>query len=632
MATLTRIRSAVIRGLKADRIVTTPRGWTANLAIFRIVYLCFGALPCALKFLSWTQKILPGISPEMWHPISFYHLLPISLLGNIEFDRLLAVADVLFIVLGIVGFWTRLSIGLATLVSLYGFGLMQDLGEVNHFHHTIWFMALLAAGPSGSLLSIDALIQGMKTAATGNIEAAFRSSAALWTHRYTWLLMGALYVGTGIAKLQSSLTNHWLSSANLRNIMWKKWLEVYWYQPHFGWLIRADSLPAWILVILGAGTVAFELGFIFAVFFRRARPFLALWGLAFHLGNLLVLKIWFTTLMAAYVSLIDWTAARRFLSSLVRDPLLVFYDDGCGRCRRTVAILRSLDLFDALEPVAGSDPRRRAYPQITDEMLAGDLCVVAAGRRAAGYDAYAWIAESVLLLWPIAAIMRFRPISALGRRVYRPVAGSRHCPLAAPKTKQRAATRRSEFALVHGLGPLLFACQMGVSSLMLLHTYAFLPANVPHLGIARRLVNGVGKRQPVWPFDLYPTFTPPTGSVVEVWEARWVTSSGREILVSPIAYDHAFANSPLTLAITSDEMLRRTDPEQDQTRSLNLIRLLLRREPPEIQRNIRAVNIYRAEYKLQAPSDRFPAALVAQAILYTFPRSRIDETILSDVQ
>lgn len=626
MAALTRMRSAIVCELRADRILTAPRGWTANLAIFRILYLSLGALPYAMKFFSWTQKILPGITPPMWAPMSFYRLLPVSLLGNVELDRFLAVADLVLIVLGILGFWTRLSIGFATLVSLYGFGLMEDLGAVSHFHHTVWFMALLAAGPSGSLLSIDALIQGMKTADKGNIEAPFKSSAALWTLRYTWLLMGALYVGSGVAKLRSSLTDHWISSANLRNIMWRKWLELNWYQPHFGWRIRADLLPVWILVILGASTVAFELGFIFAVFFRRARPFLAIWGMAFHLGNILVLKIWFTTLMAAYVSMLDWSAMWRFFSRRAREPLLVFYDDGCRRCRRTIAILRSLDVFDALEPVAASsnDSRPKAYPQITGEMLPRDLYVATAGRRAAGYDAYVWIAWSVLPLWPIAAMMRFPATSVLGRRVYRRIADPRHCSLPAPKVKQRASTHRAEFALVHGLGPLLFACQMGISSLMLVYSYSLLPANVPHLRTARRLLNGIGKRRPVWPFDLYPTFTPPTKSAVEVWEARWVTSTGREIPVSPIAYDRMFANSALTWTLTSSEMLRKTDPDQDQTRSLNFTRLLWQREPPEIQRDIRAVDIYRADYTLQAPSDRIPAALVSRTILYTFPLSSID--------
>lgn len=626
MAISNRIRAAIISALNADEILTSPRGWTANLAIFRIVFLSFVALRRALEFLSWTEKILPGFPRGMWVPVSFYQLLPIGLLGNAAVARVLAVADIVLIVFGIVGFCTRSSIGLATLISLYGFGLMENLGKVDHFQHVIWFMALLAAGPSGHFFSIDALRRAIKDAFQGNVELSFPSTAALWTLRYTWLMMGALYLGTGIAKLQSSLTNHWTGSVSLRNIIWTKWLELYWYDPHVGRLIRVDSLPAWVLAILAASVVAFEVGFIFAVFFRRVRPALGLWGLAFHVGNGFVLKIWFTTLMPVYVSLFDWTAMGRALSRRGRDPLLVFYNEGCGFCRRTVAILRSFDLFDAMKPVAGvsNDPVRGSYPQITDEMLASDLYAAAGGQIAAGYDAYVWIAKRLFLLWPIAAIMRFPPVAALGRKAYRRIADSRHCHLVAPEATQQAAIR-PQFTLIHRLGPLLFACQLGITSFMLPYRlgYLYFPPNVSRFRTAFWLVNGIGKRQPVWPFDLYPTFTPATSSPVQVWEARWVTSSGREIRVSPNAYYGVFGNSGLTWKITSDEMLRVGDSEQDQARSLNLIRSLWQRELPDIQRNVTAVNIYRVEYKLQPPSDQFPAALVAQSILYTFSLAKI---------
>jgi hypothetical protein len=39
MITLARARVAVIRALKADEVLNDARGWTANLAIFRIVFL-----------------------------------------------------------------------------------------------------------------------------------------------------------------------------------------------------------------------------------------------------------------------------------------------------------------------------------------------------------------------------------------------------------------------------------------------------------------------------------------------------------------------------------------------------------------------------------------------------------------
>jgi predicted DCC family thiol-disulfide oxidoreductase YuxK len=620
MKTLTQARHEVIRGLRADEIFNDARGWTINLAIFRIVILSFGVLPWALLFLKWTEKILPGISPEMWVPVSFFRLLPAGFLSNVGVARGLAVADIVLVILGIIGFWTRSSIGLATLVSLYGFGLMQNLGKVNHEScHLIWFMSLLAAGPSGHFLSIDALKRAIKNADDGTVELCSPSAAALWTLRYTWLLMGALYFVPGIAKLQSVLTAHWAGTANIRNILWTKWLQMYWYDPHFVRPIRVDLLPGWILVLLGTSVVAFEIGFILLVLSRRVRPALGLWGLAFHIGNGLVLHIWFTGLMWAYVSLFDWTAIGRAISS--RDPLIVLYDGGCKLCRRTVAILRSFDLFDALRPAAGllDEPSRNAYPQITNAMLTRDLYAAAGSRFAAGYDAYVWIAKRLLLLWPIAPVMRFSPVEVWGRKVYQGIVGSRHCEVATPELKPPAPTRPPKFTGVYWLGTAMLMCQLGISSVMLL--YRLRPVHSPPetrwLKTVWWRVDGIGKRGPFWPFDLYPTFTPATPPDIKIWEARWVTSNGREIRVSPTSYDHAFGNAPLTMTITTG-MLAEQESERGQARSLHLVRLLWRNEVPEIRRSATAVNIYSAEYKIRPPNNA-PFVPLRESLLHTFP-------------
>jgi hypothetical protein len=624
MATRISIPSAVSRAFRSDEILTTPRDWAFNLATFRIVFLLFGAMPLALDFLRWTHTTLPGVAPDMWIPLSFYRFLPTGLLGNVALGRVLAVSDIVLIVLGIVGYRTRSSIALATFISLYGFGLAGNLGHLDHRHHVIWFMALLAAGPSGRFFSLDSLLLARRNADRGEIESSFHSPDALWTLRYIWLLMGLLYLGPGIAKLQSSLTDGWASSVSLRTMMWQRWVQLYWYDPHWVKLVRADLLPAWVLTTLGAGVVAFEIGFIFAVLLRRLRPYLALWGMAFHIGNALVLKIWFGTLAAAYVALIDWTAVWRLVSRRARDPLLAVYDQTYGRCRRMIAILKTSKLLDPLEPMAAvsGDPSRKVRPQITDEMLRHPPDLASTGRHAAGYDAYPWIAN-LSPLWPISAIMRPAPVAGIGRELSRWVTDSRQ-GLLPPKAIERTKSR-NESVLVHALGVLLLACQLGISSLMFGYDVEYdVLAKRPHAGILLRPIDRLGKRKPVWPFDLYPTFTPPVPQTVEVWEARWVLPSGREVRVSPRAYNHVFGTCNVTWNITVYEMLRPASARQDQERSLHLAHLLWQREDPSIQRNVVAVNIYRSDYRLQAPASESPAELIAQSSLYTFPRSRIE--------
>jgi hypothetical protein len=598
-ATRIRIPSAIRRAFSADEIFTTPRNWGVNLAIFRIVFLVFGAMPLALDFLRWTHTILPGVAPDMWIPFSFYRYLPIGLLGNVALGRALALADIVLILSGIVGYRTRTSIALATVISLYEFGLAGTLGHMDHQHHVIWFMALLAAGPSGRFFSLDSWILAKRNRSADREEGELSSSssAALWTLRYIWLLMGLLYLGPGIAKLQCSLTGGWASSVNLRTIMWTRWLQLYWYDPHWVRLVRADLLPAWVLTTFGGGVVAFEIGFIFAVLFRRLRPYLVIWGIAFHIGNGLVLKIWFGTLAAAYVGLIDWTVVWRFVSHRAGAPLLMLYGQGCERWRRMIAILQALEMHDPLEPAAhfSGDPRPKAQPQIKDAVLSQNFHVASTGPQAA--------ADAMPTHGTPSALLRFGLF----------------------QQSQRATKSRNELVVVHALGVLLFACELGISSLMFSYNleYTFL-TKLPHHRILVGLIDRLGERKPVWPFDLYPTFTPAVPPTVQVWEAYWVLPNGSEVRVSPRAYNNVFGTWNATWNVAAYEMLRTASAEQDQERSLSLAHLLWQREDPSIQRNVTAVNIYRSDYRLQAPAQRFPAELIAQTRLYAFPLSRIE--------
>jgi predicted DCC family thiol-disulfide oxidoreductase YuxK len=604
----------------SDEVLNDARGWTTNLAIFRIIFLGFAVLPSALWLLDWTEKILPGLPRGLWVPISFYRLLPYGLLSNVALARALALANILLVVLGLIGFCTRSTIGLATLLSLYLFGLAENQGMVSHYHHLVWFMALLAAGPSGQLFSIDALRRTIRSADCGIVELSFPPLDALWTLRYVWVLIGLLYFGPGLAKAESAITAGWAGGTNLQNILWRKWLELSLYDPNFVLPIRVDLLPAWLLSMAGAGVIALEVGFVFAVLFRRYRPAVAFGGLAFHVGNGLFLDIWFLTLMPAYVCLFDWTAIGRSLWRRGRSPLLVLYAGGSRLCRRTVAILRSIDMFDTLELVQGlsDDPRRKLYPQIKDDMLARDLYVAGGGRTEAGYDAYARIATRIGFLWPAALLMRFPLVEALGRNVYRRIADFRRfSPVVADL--QQEPRRALALDLVHWVGRVLVACQLGISSAMLIYSLrdVYLPPTARWLAPARWLVNGIGWRAPTWPFDLYPTFTPLTPPEFEIWEARWVTGHGRELRISARAYDGLYANSNLTWNVLTGAA-HDPNPQRSRTRSLDLVRALWRIESPDVRESATAVRIYRARYRLK-PSEHGPGTLLQETLIYTFP-------------
>ena len=612
--------------LRLDQFLNDFRGWTANLAIFRIIYLGFAVLPTDLRLLDWTERILPELRQGLWVPISFYRLLPFGLLSNVALAHALALANILLVVLGLIGFCTRSAIGLATLLSLYLFGLTENQGMVTHYHHIVWFMALLAVGPSGRFFSVDALRRAIRSADRGIVELSFPSRDALWTLRYVWVLMGLLYLGPGLAKAENAFTAGWAGVTNLQSILWRKWLEMSLYDPNFVMPMRVDRLPGWLLALAGAGVIAFEIGFVFAVLFRRLRPVLAVWGLAFHVGNGLFLSIFSPTLVPAYVCLLDWTAIGRRFWRRGRGPLLVFYDSGSRLCRRTVAILRSIDMFDTLKPVEGlSDvPRRELAPKISDEMLARDLYVADGGRAEAGYDAYARIAKRIGVLWPVALLMWLPPVAVLGHKVYRRVANLRPYPPAEPNLLQEPVHTPAS-ALVHPIGLLLVGSQLFISLMMLLYSMREVHLQPASRALApvRWLVNGIGWRAPTWPFDLYPTFTPVTPPEFDIWEARWVRTDGRELTVSPRAYGDLYANSNLTWNVLT-AAAHDPNPEHSRTRSLDLVRALWRTERPDVRESVTAVKVYRTRYRLE-PSHDVPGTFLRESLLYMFPVGIVSE-------
>jgi len=611
------VASTLGRWFTADEVRTDDRGWTYNLAIFRIVFLAMVALPFALHVVRWTARVMPELPPDVWVPISFYQLVPMNLLRNASLAHALAVLDLVLIVLALLGIWTRWTLGLATVVSVYVFGLIQNQGKVDHFHHVVWFMALLAAGPSGHVLSVDAIVRSIRTADRGIVERPAPPRAALWTLRYTWLLLGLLYLSAGLPKLHAALVGEWSGVESLRNLLWSKWFELYLYEPGFEQLPRVDMLPSSILQMASVGTILFELGFIALILFRPLRPALALAGLGFHLGNGLLLHIRFDSLLWAYVCLFDWVAMGRAVADhLRRAPLVVLYDGQCRVCRRAIALLRAFDVLNELELVSGSseDPRRLRYPHITDDMLAHDLYVVEGNRRASGYDAYRWIACRLPLLWPVAALLWLPSFARIGRRWYRRIADSRACSLLS--SSGRPAVSSTSLRRVFWIGTILVVLQLATSGVLFAATVA--RVHLPPHNVVRRILGAIDYRRPNWPFDQYPRFDGTWKAQTSLWEPRALLPDGRQQRLSARAYAVTLGH-PTKCAVVASRLYREPDPARHQARSLELVRALWQNEAEQIQRTAVQVLVYHVTYDMN-PSRR---AVLEEHLIHVFPISLI---------
>ncbi len=254
-----------------------------SLALLRVVV--------ALMFLL-APGFAAGVQVAAWDPARFVvpeglHWFVAIVPIRVDFARVAQGAVLFFAVLGALGVYARAAFTGLTLSGFYLFAIAQLTGFVWHDMHLLWFSAVLAISPCADVLAYDA--------------------EHPWDHeheRYALpllvvrLLFGVIYFFPGFRKLYVSGTA-WVFSDNLHNQLYWKWLQ-HGEVPAF----RIDQIP-YALQAGGAFVIAFELGFVFLVLFRRVRPWLAICGVLFHLMTEAIFRIPFASLWLCYVALVD---------------------------------------------------------------------------------------------------------------------------------------------------------------------------------------------------------------------------------------------------------------------------------------------------------------------------------------
>src|SRR5262249_46922780 len=114
-----------------------------------------------------------------------------------------------------------------------------------------------------------------------------------------------------------------------------------------GWrpIFRLDQYPL-LYRMSAAATIAFELSFIFLIFFPSIRLLAPVGGLVFHNMTTLFMRISFWQLQVCYVVFFDWDRLFRWVGlRLYLEPMYLIFDGNCQLCRRTIAILRTTDIL-----------------------------------------------------------------------------------------------------------------------------------------------------------------------------------------------------------------------------------------------------------------------------------------------
>lgn len=491
--------------------------WTAsahpiNLAVFRITI--FGTLlvmtnvPRTVWFSQIPKELLfapPGLA-------GLLHILPINGVWAAISSRLL----LLFCVTGIIGLFSRTSAFLAMITSFYVLGLPQFFGKVNHYHHMLWFLAILAVSRCGDVFSCDAILAARKRADQGRTDPPPASRAYALPLRFVWLLIGVIYFFPGFWKLWNGGLD-WALSDNLKFQMYSQWMQFDGWTPFF----RIDHYPA-LYKLLGLGTIAFEMSFIFLVFFPRLRVLAALGGVVFHgLIQVFMRIVIFLSLVACYVAFFDWNAIfRRVGRGLFKEEMYVLYDGNCKFCRRTIAPLRAFDILGRVNYVNTLDKEALGkggllWPDAT--ALTNDLCAVVPRKRWVGFAAYRALAARIPALWVVLPFLYLWPIPKVGNRIYRHAADSRSC-----NSLDERPLRGVEIAY----GPSLRA--RGAIAVGVLLLVANILCGVFAVG------NG-------WPFACYPTFEWIEGPEISSLEISASDSTGESIPLQGLQLSRRFS-------------------------------------------------------------------------------------------
>jgi len=503
-----------------------------NLAVFRVVLFYIILNSVDIPTVVWFSQIPAELRVA---PIGVQWLidyLPINPTWATTASVLLIIASFT----GMIGLFSRTSAILVVILGFFVLGIPQFYGKVNHYHHLLWFAAILAACRCGDALSCDAIVAAWKRADRGVTDPPSPSRIYALPLRLVWLLLGMIYFFAGFWKLWSAGVD-WALSENLKFIMYQKWTELGGWTPFF----RIDRYP--ILYQAGAmATILFEISFVFLIFSRKLRLLAPLGGLVFHTMTGLFMRISFNSLLRCYIAFFDWYAIfHRVGGWLYRDTAYVLYDGNCKLCRRTIASLRVFDIFGGVTYVNALDKQTiidSGLGWLDSTALMQNMHVVIGKNHWAGFPAYRVWALRIPVLWPLVPFLYIWPIPSAANRIYRLVADSRVCHIAdAAMLKPVNVEERR---------------QSGCGATAVVGTFLV-------LSIALAGIGDVGN---AWPLARYPTFEGISGPEMQTLEMV-VVNQGREtipLLRESLGYDlelTRFLGLISTVRIAKNESERR---------------------------------------------------------------------------
>ena len=554
------------RAPKFVRDFFTATSAPVNLAVFRIVLFTLVLFSFSMGNVAW----FGSLPPELRFPPTGLNFV----ISHIPITETVAWYAALALTLGciacILGLFTRTSIIICLVLSIYVLGVPQVFGKINHYHHLIWFMAILAVSPCSDVLSIDAVRKSWRRADRGTTEPPTSCIAYALPLRFVWLLMGVIYFSAGVWKMWTS-GYRWAWSDNPRNLMYNKWMELPGWMPVF----RIDHHPL-LFKISALFTLAFELSFIFLILFSAVRWLAPLGGLAFHNATNLFMRISFWNLQGCYVAFVDWSRCFSWIGRrLFSKPMYLVYDGNCKLCRRTVASFRVFDLLNRVTYVNALDRESLEKYQLTSldsGALMRDMHVIVGSQTWKGFAAYREWMKRFPIFWFAVPFLYLGAVIQIGQRIYRQIADSRTCSIAKEPVTATVLKRR-------------FTLPAAVVGSVLVYV---------------AILSAVGKLQ-TWPMAGYPTFEDLDPPEVSVLTMVVDDQNGNRSEIRPVMRASLKELSPERLMGLQNHLLGIANDHQRGARLEAFWKLWLRENPTF--NDVTAVKFYRDTLS-SLPEDR----------------------------
>lgn len=267
------------RAVAVVRAFFLEPGPAINLGLLRIYVFWMLFQEARISQAAWYTSLDPGFIklPRGWAWLGDFIPLSPELVRGGEIAMMISCG---FATLGLL---TRVSTLVGALLALFVFAVPNFYFKINHgLHVPVLTAFVIASAPSGHALSLDALFRRLRGGGSYGESLAYSLPV-----RFTWLLMGTMYLFPGLWKLWET-GDLWIDGIKLKVELFEKWGQMPEYYPSF----RIDHYP-WLLAFFGTMTLVVEIGFLPAMFHRVTRVLAGIAAMGFHIGVGYTMNIWF---------------------------------------------------------------------------------------------------------------------------------------------------------------------------------------------------------------------------------------------------------------------------------------------------------------------------------------------------